>query len=496
MTDSRPPRGSRGHAVVLGAGMAGLLAARVTAEFFDRVTIIERDDLTTEGTRRGVAQGSHLHALTERGRLCLEELFPGFTDTVTGHGAPRAHMLVETRWYVRGRRLYPTDTGLTSLLASRPLLESVLREAVLARSQVRLLQRVRAVGLVGRPGPGGPDEPGRIVGVRVERLDSGPRPDDARVNGTQANGTRPDSSTWPGGVRPADAHLDGGEVIEAELVVDATGRGSRAADWLAAHGLPVPVREQVDVDLGYASRVYRRRASDLDGQRAVIISTIPGLRGGGAVAQEDDRWIVTLAGMLGEHPPTDPDGFARFAATLPAPDIARLIADAEPLGDPTPYRFRGSVRRPYARLREPSAGFVALGDAVCSLNPLYAQGMTVAAQQALALRDALRDTPDALGPPAARTDADLPRRFFTAAAVPADLAWALATGNDLGYPQVQGRRTPRIRLVNAYLPHVHAAAHTDPVVARVFMRIINLVEPPSALLRPDVLTRVLRARRS
>ncbi|MBX6357501.1 MAG: FAD-dependent oxidoreductase, partial [Micromonosporaceae bacterium] len=296
----------------------------------------------------------------------------------------------------------------------------------------------------------------------------------------------------PGRVTGARLATAGGdlETIGADLVVDATGRGSRADDWLAELALPRPAQERVDVDLGYVSRLYRRRPDDLDGQRGVIISTVPGRRGGGAIAQEADRWIVTLAGMLGDHPPTDPAGFERFAASLPVPDIHQLVTRAEAIGEPVPYRFRGSSRRAYERMRRPCAGFVAIGDALCSLNPLYAQGMTVAAQQALALRNALTAT----APPGG-DDVDLPGRFFAAAAKPTDVAWGIATGSDLAYRQVRGRRTPRIRLVNAYLPFVHAAAHADPVVARTFMRVVNLVDPPATLLRPDLLVRVLRSGR-
>jgi flavin-dependent dehydrogenase len=269
--------------------------------------------------------------------------------------------------------------------------------------------------------------------------------------------------------------------VAADLVVDATGRASRATEWLARADLPVPGTERVDVDLGYASRTYRYRPDHLGGDLGVVVSTMPGRRGGGAIAVEGGRWHVTLGGMLGDHPPTDHAGFESYAATLPVPDIHRLIVDAEPLDDPVPHRFTGSLRRYFERLGDPPDGFIVLGDALCSFNPLYAQGMTVAAQQAMALRECLREGRD-----------DLPRRFYARAAPLIDVAWQMSTNADLNHPGVRGRRTLRTRLTNAYVHRCHLAAHADPAVARTFMRVANLVEPATVLLRPATVARVLR----
>ncbi|WP_239334220.1 NAD(P)/FAD-dependent oxidoreductase [Frankia sp. CiP3] len=446
--------GERGHAVVLGAGIAGLLAARVLAESFDRVTVFERDVLVTADPRRGVPQGRHLHGLLDRGRQIMEELFPGLTAELGARGAPAIETLVGSRWYLRGLRVHPTETGLISLLASRPLLEAVIQANLRGMPGVEFVQRAVATGLVAAPHAGA-----RIIGVRIVRA----------------------GRSAPDGLRPEPTAADGAEFVGADLVVDATGRGSRGADWLTALGLPRPLEQRVDVDLGYASRLYRRDPKDRDGQRSIIVSTMPGSRGGGAVALEGERWQITLAGMLGDHPPADPDGFEAFARTLPVPDIHDLISSAHALTDPVPHRFSGSLRRRYERLRNPPAGFLAIGDAICSFNPLYAQGMTVAAQQALVLRNCLR----VAGP-------DLPARFYRQASCLVDAAWELATGADLRYPGVQGRRGLRGRLVGAYGERVQIAAHRDAAVARALMNWLNLVDAPTALLRPTVIAGVLR----
>ncbi|WP_322779231.1 FAD-dependent oxidoreductase [Frankia sp. Cas4] len=467
----------RGHAVVLGAGIAGLLAARVLAATFDRVTVFERDVLADPDAdpdadpeadpRRGVPQGRHLHGLLDRGRQIMEELFPGLTAELGARGAPTIETLVGSRWYLRGLRVHPTETGLISILASRPLLEAVIRTSLRGTAGVEFIQRAAATELVAAPGA-----PGHIIGVRVLRS--------AR---TVSDGPGPGSG--PGPAAGERAEFVGAEFVGADLVVDATGRGSRGPDWLAALGLPRPSEQRVDVDLGYASRFYRRKPDDLDGHRSIIISTMPGFRGGGAVALEGERWQITLAGMLGDHPPTDPDGFEAFARTLPVPDIHDLVASAEALSDPIPHRFSGSLRRRYERLTNPPVGFLAIGDAICSFNPLYAQGMTVAAQQALALRTCL----EAGGP-------DLPARFYRQAGRLVDAAWEMATGADLRYPGVQGRRSLRGRLVGAYGERVQIAAHHDATVAGALMNVLNLVEAPTALLRPAVVAGVVRSGRA
>ncbi|MCK9904039.1 FAD-dependent oxidoreductase [Frankia sp. Cpl3] len=450
------PAGTR--AVVLGASVAGLLAARVLADHVDEVIIVEGDDVTgsAHGRHRGgAAQGRHLHALMERGRQILEELFPGLTAELAAGGVPAAETLVGTRWYFDGARVAPASTGLTSVLASRPVLEAALRARTLARPGARLLPGVRAVGLA----PAGTT---RVAGVRIRPL---------------------------AGDAPA-------RVLAADLVVDATGRGTRGPEWLEELGLARPRADSVDVDLAYASRTYRRRPGELGGDFGVIISTLPGRRGGGAVAQEGDRWIVTLAGMLGDHPPVDPDGYDRFAASLPAGDIHRLIQGAQPLDDPVRYRFRTSRWLRYDRLRPGADGFLAIGDALCAFNPLYAQGMTVAAQQALALRDCLQSAATGVSGAAglagaARLDG-LARRYFAAAAGPTSRAWSIATDSDLRYREIPGRRGLRTRVINAYVPRVQAATRADPVLARALLRVVNLVEPSSTLLAPAVLARTVR----
>jgi 2-polyprenyl-6-methoxyphenol hydroxylase-like FAD-dependent oxidoreductase len=290
------------------------------------------------------------------------------------------------------------------------------------------------------------------------------------------------------GVRVLRAAAGGEEFIGADLVVDATGRGSLTPAWLATIGYDRPPEEQLTIQLKYATRHLRRRPGALGGAKVIGIGAEPGRPTGLVMfAQEDDRWILTVIGYDGHHPPTDPDGFLAFVEAIAPPDVFVEIRDAEPLDSIVGYRFPANARRRYDLLRRVPAGLLVVGDAVCSTNPAYALGMSVAALQAAALRDTL-----------AGGDRDLPRRFFRAAAKSSDVAWHLAVGGDLALPQVQGRRPLPVRVLNAYAGRVQAAAEHDPVIAEQLLRVISLQDAPTRLFRPStaisVLVRGLRRR--
>ena len=431
------------RAVVLGASMAGLLAAKVLSDSYGQVTVIDRDELPEASThRRGVPHGRHIHGLLARGQQALEELFPGLTAELVAHGVPAGDMQADTRLFFSGHRLRQAPAGLVVLCASRPVLEGRVRARVRALPNVRLVDRCDVVGLATTP------DRRRVTGARL--------------------------------LRRADGSAE--EALGADLVVDATGRGARTPAWLEALGYPRPEREQVRVGLGYASRIYRLPPDALGGDLAVLhAATPPHPRAGALQVLEGDRWMVTLAGILGDHPPTDPVGFLDFARSLRFPDIYQAVRDAEPLDDPVAFRFPASVRHRYEKLDRFPGGLLVMGDAVASFNPIYGQGMSVAALEALALRRHLE-----------HGTAPRPRNWFRELARVVDVPWDIAAGGDLVFPGVQGRRTAKVRLVNAYLARLHAAAAHDADLAGAFLRVAGLVAPPGSLLRPGVAARVLR----
>ena len=239
------------------------------------------------------------------------------------------------------------------------------------------------------------------------------------------------------------------------------------------------------IGLSYATRTYRLPPDALNGDLGVVLAATPRHpRSGMLLILEGDRWMLTLAGILGDHPPTDPDGFLAFARSLQFPDIYETIRQAEPLDDPVGFRFPASVRHRYERLDRFPDGLLVMGDAVASFNPIYGQGMSVAALEALTLRRHLE-----------RGIEPQPRRWFRDLAQVVDVPWDMAAGGDLVFPGVQGRRTLKSRLVNGYIARLHAAAAHDAHLATAFIRVAGLVAPPQTLLRPGVALRLLRASR-
>jgi 2-polyprenyl-6-methoxyphenol hydroxylase-like FAD-dependent oxidoreductase len=432
------------HAVVLGASMAGLLAARVLTDAYHHVTVIERDILPHDlAGRRGVPQGRHLHALHARGRELLDELFPGFTEQLVQAGAVTADTLGDARIHVSGQLLRQADIGLPALSASRPFIEGHVRQRVRALPAVRFVEGCDVLSLVTG------DEQRRVTGVRLGHRDD---------RGSQ-------------------------HTVPADVVVDATGRGSRTPVWLEQFGYPRPAIDRVEIGLGYASRRYRLRPGALGNDAAILTGPTPINPRAGAISPvEGGQHMVTLAGILGDHPPLDPAGFGAFAASICYPDLAEALAHAIPVDDPVGFRFPVSVRHRYERLRRFPVGLLVIGDAVCSFNPIYGQGMTVAAMQAVTLRELLRGG----SPPAAH-------KYFRRIAKMIDTPWDINVGADLAFPGVPGRRSTKVRMVNAYLPRLHAAASTDSSLGRAFMRVVGMLDRPEGLVRPDRALRVLWA---
>ena len=285
------------------------------------------------------------------------------------------------------------------------------------------------------------------------------------------------------GVRVTHERGDATEqTVAAGLVVDAGGRGSRTPAWLEALGYRPPPVEEVEIGVEYSTCYYRREPDHLPGLDGVICLATPSrTRLGVLLPQDGDRWVATMAGYLGTPAPTDYDEFRAFARDLPTSHISDVVEHAERLSDPVTYKFRSNLRRHYEGLHRFPDGFLVIGDALCSFNPVYGQGMTVAALEADALAHCLSAGRSALA-----------RRFFRAASRIIDVPWSSAVGNDLSFPEVKGRRTPMIRAINWYVGKLHAAACRDALVSGAFLRVINMVAPPPSILHPRVIWRTAK----
>ncbi len=443
--DSPTPHGPR--AIVIGGSIAGLLAARVLADHFGEVCVLERDELPDQPQpRKGTPQANHTHGLLARGRMVMEQLFPGFTDGLVARGGIVGDVGVHVVLDADRRRFARSPTGCTGVLASRLAIEAELRQRMRAWPRVRF-----------------------ITGVDVQE----PCFDQASLRVT--------------GVRYAPCHrASEAAVLPAALVVDCTGRGSHSPAWLDRWGFEAPAEERVRVDLTYTTAYFRRDPDEPTDTLGVISVATPGLpRPAVVLAQEPDaagrpRWVATVGGYAGDQPEVSLDAMRARARDLGSPELLRLTEQGETIGPIQRYRFPHSQRRHYERLARFPDGYLVMGDAIASFNPIYGHGMTVAACEALALGEALA---------AGRTG--LARRFFRAAARVVDIPWQLAVGADLALPVVPGRRPMPVRLVNAYIGRLQRAAARDPVVASAFLMVMHLVNQPPTLFAPGVLWRVL-----
>jgi 2-polyprenyl-6-methoxyphenol hydroxylase-like FAD-dependent oxidoreductase len=437
--------------------MSGLLAARVLSDHFAQVTIVERDRLSADGLpRRGVPQAGHVHALLPRGAAVLDELFPGLLDELVASGVPVTDDLSAMHFEVNGHLFFHdphaegshrTD-GKALYQPSRPFLEA------------RVLRRVRGLRNVDV-----------MDGCDVENL------------------TSTSIQTRVTGARIAPREVSAGRRdLPADLVVVATGRSARAPAWLKRMGYVPPAEEEVPVDIRYVTQRVRPPDGSVDRLRGIIVGgTAARPMGAGCLAQEGGTWVVTLFGYAGHHPPLDRPGWLAFGDRVLPRAFAEALREAEPLEDRRQHRFPTNLRRRYDRLPRFPGGLLVTGDALCSFNPVYGQGMTVAALEALALRDALRGDWEGLAP-----------RFFKAAAKPVGDAWRFAVGGDLALPEtiVPGVRPLPVRAVNQYVDRVQSAAETDPVMAWRFLDVTSFEEPAGALFGADSLRRLATDRRA
>jgi 2-polyprenyl-6-methoxyphenol hydroxylase-like FAD-dependent oxidoreductase len=423
------------RAIVMGGSMAGLMCARILSDHYSEVTVVERDSFPPVGEqRRGVPQGRHTHGLLASGRNVLEDLFPGLSQELLDAGAVPGDLAKDCRWFNEGSCLCKFKSGLVGLLMSRPFLEGRVRARLLALPNVRSRDNTTVDGLAATA------DHSRVTGIKV-----------------------------------------GAEVISADLVVDTTGRGSHSPQWLEQMGYAKPAEERVEVALAYTTRLFRRRVQELDGDGAVIMPPTPqGKRGGVMLAQEGDRWTVTLIGHFGQSAPAELEGFIEYARTLPGPYIYEVVRNAEPLGDASSARFPASTRRRYEKLERFPEGYLVFGDAISSFNPIYGQGMSAAALESLQLAEVL-----------SQGTADLARRFFRRAAKVVDIPWSIAVGNDLRMPETIGPRNAGVNIINWYMSRLHRAAHHDPIPAMAFHRVGNLLAPPPSVMHPRVAIRVL-----
>jgi 2-polyprenyl-6-methoxyphenol hydroxylase-like FAD-dependent oxidoreductase len=441
------------HAIVVGGSIAGLTAARVLADFFDEVTVLERDRYPDHAQHRaGIPQASHLHALLARGLEAVEDLFPGIKESMVESGAIDLDSARDFAWSTRAGWGVRFTGGVHMLAFSRPLLDWHVRDRVRRIPNVRIVDGCEVIGLVTGP-------TGRVAGLKARH--------------------RSESKGEP-------------FELSGDLVIDASGRNSRTPEWLKALGVAAPEETIVDASIGYTSRIYKRPKDLRADWKAMFIQIAApqDTRGGLLFPIEGDRWLVTLNGGGGDYPPTDPEGFVEFARTLRSPLLYEAIRGAEPLTNPVGYRNTENRRRHYERLGMPDR-FIVMGDGACAFNPVYGQGMTTAMLGTLALRSALRERASRGGglDGFARS---VQRSLANANAV----SWKLATGEDYRYEQVKGAAPGlEVRFMHRYVDRILALTTYDIEVRKLWSRVIMMLDPPTAIFRLSIVAKVLFSRR-
>jgi 2-polyprenyl-6-methoxyphenol hydroxylase-like FAD-dependent oxidoreductase len=439
------------HALVIGGSIAGLLTGRVLSDYFDKVTILERDHIEPRpAVHKSTPQGHHLHTMLLGGLRILSNLYPGFTDQLRNMGAVPVQMTRDFPIHRPGGVVYsltgavtePRDLGIELYSQSRGLFEHCVRQCTLARDNINAQCDSPVTGLM-------------YVNGRVEG---------ACYNN---NGER----RW----------------LAADLIIDCGGRGSQARRWLTEIGFDSPPETVIGVDFAYSSTKFHIPECDDLAARYQLFGGPPPLYTRGALLTkiENDIWQLSLGGRFGDYPPQDEDGFMAFARELPTPRLYELLQDAERIETISHHRFPTSVLRRYERLERFPGGFLVLGDAISSFNPVYGQGMSSAALQAQALAEILEER---AGSPVGLNG--IASAFFPKAAEVISLPWTLAANFDFSYPQTTGERPQMTPERLRYLLILDSLSAQDPEVQKTLVEVFGLARPLSVLWDEPLRSRV------
>lgn len=424
-------------ALVIGAGTTGLLTAAALSRHFAQVTVLERDELpTSPNWRKGSPQSPHVHVLLKRGADIMQKYLPGALDDIVHAGGHRIDMSLDTDWYYAGGWKTRLPSGITMHSQSKGLLEFTLRRHLSREPRVTVRERAEVGAFV-------------CEGKRVCGVD-----------------------------------LAGGERILAELIVDAGGRNSKTAARLESTGFSKVETSEVAVDVGYATALLDLPDVPRAWKSLLVHPKYPDARLGVLLPIEGTgRWLATLVGWRGDHPPDDVDGFMAFAKSLAVPDFYEAIKDAAPVDRIWRYRFAGNLRRHYESMDPAPEGLVVVGDAASSFNPIYAQGMSQGATGAALLDECLDDFPGDLR--------GFARVFQRRYAQSVTQCWLMSTTEEYRDRAAFPNSPHWTRFANWYLDRVHELTWHDPLVALRFLEVMHLQRSPVSLMTPRVFARVI-----
>ncbi|MEB3278426.1 MAG: 2-polyprenyl-6-methoxyphenol hydroxylase-like oxidoreductase [Lyngbya sp.] len=437
---------NRNHALVIGGSMAGLLAARILLNHFERVTLVERDRFPPQPQQRnGVPQGSHVHILLIRGQQILTDLFPSLERELIASQVPQINFTVDWLTYsIEGwHPRFPSD--LDFYACSRNLLEWKIRNLLTANKKLELRENCQVKNIIAS------SDKSQIIGVELYHQDS--------------------KKT---------------EQIKTDFIVDASGRNSKTPQWLTALGYQPPEEKIVNSFLGYASRSYQKPDGFEADWKGLLIETEPPsmTRGGVLYPVEGDRWIVTLVGVGKDYPPTDEQGFLDFACSLRHPILSEAIANAQPISPISSYRRTENRLLHYEKLSKLPEGLVTIGDAVCAFNPVYGQGMTTAALEALTLDKCLQKR---------ENSSQFAHDFYQQLHQVIRSPWTLATGEDFRWKTtVGGQASLSTLILQKYMDQLMKITNENHDLYYTWLKVLHMLEQPTALFHPKFIFKVLQ----
>lgn len=438
-------------AIVIGSSIAGLLNARVLADYFAKVIVVERDSLPQQPqARKGVPQANHVHVLLTKGYRILNQLFPGIDAELDEAGAPRVEWTKKYGFYALWGWFPSVASDLISHNCSRAFLEWLIHNRLLGFDNVRFLEKTQVRGLLSD------NQNSQVRGVKLYH------PDEHRE-----------------------------EELIADLVVDASGRNSQMPNWLESMGYQAPEKTVINSFLGYGTRWYEIPQDSEVEKQVIMVSYKPPheKRGGVLVAIEGNRWAVTLLGIAKEYPPTDNESFLEYARSLRNSAIYDAIKDAKPISKVYSYRRTENCWQHYDKLARLPEGLAIVGDAVCAFNPAYGQGMTIAALGAITLQTCLQKQFSN----SQFKVKGLTRNYQKQLAKVLKTPWLVATSDDFRWETTEGGKPDKItRFMHKYMDRVMLLSVHQPQVYKAFAEVMHMVKQPTALFAPGIIFGVLK----
>ncbi|MFK0570388.1 FAD-dependent monooxygenase [Endozoicomonas sp.] len=442
------------RAIVIGGSVAGLMAAKTLSPFFKEVIILEKDPLDSDsGLHKGAGQGSHSHVLLPSGIELLEQLFGTPRFNLREYGIYPADAAEELKWFQFGVWKKRFHSGVDMGWCHRSQFEWQVRQTVISVSNIQLQTGSRVLGLVVS------EDGRRIKGVHYQ----------------------------------ATLNKDATQMLEADLIIDAAGRGTHTPKWLSEASIASVTEDEVRAQISYTTRKFQIPESltdSLDWKVLAIYPEPPNVKRGGMIYPlGNGEWMTTLVGFNGEVATLEMAGFMDYAQSLPQPDLYEVLKQGTPIGEPLNYRIPGSLWRRYDRIKQWPGNFLVVGDAVCSFNPIYGQGVTMALKDLQKLKVLLEQQETDFTP---ATMARLQKQIGQGKIIP----WLMAASPDFMYPGTRGKKPVGISMMNSYIKTIMKLAGKDQDIHQRFIETFTFLKSPMVLMTPGIISKVIRQKLS